>query len=245
VGRGASSLNAAAILAEENARVKLLTRRHKIHIHVVSRERRSLWQRLRHPASPLGAGMRSWLACTFPGAVQVLPAWFRRALVYKHLGPSGGSALRGRIEGRVERLLGWSIQSAAVVDRGGEQRVHLQLVSDAGERRELEVSHVIAGTGYRVDMRRLQFLSASLRDSVRLLRGGGPRLNGRFESSVPHLYFVGPSASPSFGPLQRFAAGADFAATRLTRALQREYLHSTQRHAAGVSVAHTAGAEPR
>jgi len=36
-----------------------------------------------------------------------------------------------------------------------------------------------------------------------------------FESSVPGLHFVGVTAANSFGPLFRFAFGADYAAKRL------------------------------
>jgi hypothetical protein len=42
-----------------------------------------------------------------------------------------------------------------------------------------------------------------------------------FESTVPALYFVGPAAANSFGPIQRFAVGAYFAARRVSRSLVR------------------------
>ena len=48
-----------------------------------------------------------------------------------------------------------------------------------------------------------------------------PVLSGKFESSVPGLYFVGPSAVNSFGPLMRFMVGAEYAAPRVARALAR------------------------
>jgi hypothetical protein len=46
-------------------------------------------------------------------------------------------------------------------------------------------------------------------------------LRGGFESSVPHLHFVGSYAVRSFGPLLRFIAGAPFAARALTTAVKR------------------------
>jgi hypothetical protein len=46
-------------------------------------------------------------------------------------------------------------------------------------------------------------------------------LSSHFESSVPGLYFVGTSAANSFGPLLRFAFGARFTATHLTKRLVR------------------------
>ena len=42
--------------------------------------------------------------------------------------------------------------------------------------------------GYRVDIDRLRFLSPELRNQLRL-NAGAPRLSGRFESSIPGLYF--------------------------------------------------------
>jgi hypothetical protein len=38
---------------------------------------------------------------------------------------------------------------------------------------------------------------------------------------VPGLYFVGIAAANSFGPVMRFAFGADFAARTVTRALTK------------------------
>ena len=46
-----------------------------------------------------------------------------------------------------------------------------------------------------------------------------PDLSRHFESSVRGLYFVGPSAAFSFGPLFRFVAGAEYAAPSLARHL--------------------------
>jgi len=48
-----------------------------------------------------------------------------------------------------------------------------------------------------------------------------PVLNTWFESSVPGLYFVGALSAPSFGPVVRFACGAEFTAKRVARRLAR------------------------
>jgi len=39
---------------------------------------------------------------------------------------------------------------------------------------------------------------------------------------VPGLYFTGPAAANSFGPLMRFMVGAEFAAPRLAAHLARK-----------------------
>jgi hypothetical protein len=42
-----------------------------------------------------------------------------------------------------------------------------------------------------------------------------------FESTAPGVYFTGLSAANSFGPMMRFAYGADFTARRIARHLRR------------------------
>ena len=44
-------------------------------------------------------------------------------------------------------------------------------------------------------------------------------LSADFESSLPGLFFAGPVAAASFGPVMRFAVGAKFTARRLSRHL--------------------------
>jgi len=48
---------------------------------------------------------------------------------------------------------------------------------------------------------------------------GTPTLSRWFESTLPGLFFVGPSAANAFGPLLRFARGAEFAVQALARRL--------------------------
>ncbi len=230
LGRGASALNAAAILHEIGARVTLLTRKHKIHVHKPSETRqRSLYQRLRHPSSPLGESLRSWLASSMPRVFKALPGPIRDLLVYKHLGPAGGTSLHGRIEGKFPQLLGWSITEAELMEapHPHDRRIKLILTNAELETREHLTSHIIAGTGFRVDLRRYRFLADSIRTQVRCRKNGAPILSNHFESSVKGLYLVGPVASSTFGPLLRFAAGSKFAATQVTERLVRNF--GTQR----------------
>jgi hypothetical protein len=96
--------------------------------------------------------------------------------------------------------------------------VELQLMDRAGTGRTLHVEHVIAATGYRVDLRRLTFLDSDHLAQIRSVEQT-PVLSSNFESSLPGLYFVGASAANSFGPLLRFAVGAKFTARRLAKHL--------------------------
>ena len=86
--------------------------------------------------------------------------------------------------------------------------------------KKVAADHVIAGTGYRVDLQRIPFLENEMIRQIRCVEGS-PVLSTNFESSIPGVYFVGVSAALSFGPLLRFACGAKFAAPRLARRLKR------------------------
>jgi len=99
-----------------------------------------------------------------------------------------------------------------------EGRVRLALRLSGQEDRQVEVDHVIAATGYKPAVSRLEFVDESMQPRVRTA-GEAPILNRHFESSVSGLYFVGAAAANSFGPLLRFAYGAKFAAERVAARL--------------------------
>jgi hypothetical protein len=97
----------------------------------------------------------------------------------------------------------------------------------------MEVDHVIAGTGYKVALSRLEFLDPAIYARIRT-SVDTPVLDRNFQSSVPGLYFVGGAAANSFGPLLRFACGANFAAKRVA---PRLIAASSSRRAAANSAA--------
>ena len=81
-----------------------------------------------------------------------------------------------------------------------------------------EADHVIAGTGFRFDLARLEFLEPALRDQLKVT-AGAPVLDHNFESNVDGLFFTGALAAPSLGPLTRFVAGTHFTGPRIARRL--------------------------
>ena len=81
--------------------------------------------------------------------------------------------------------------------------------------------HVVAGTGYEVNMARIPFLSPELVRKIRLW-DRMPRLSRHFESSVRGLFFIGPIAAESFGPLVRFIAGTEFTVSVVAAHLSRK-----------------------
>jgi hypothetical protein len=116
----------------------------------------------------------------------------------------------------VPRILGYELLEA----RAPGGRVQLRLAAIDGAERLVSVEHVIAATGFKVDVHRLPFLRLDILEQLRLI-GQAPRLSAHFESSVSGLYFVGPIAATSFGPVMRFAVGARFTCRRIVGHLAR------------------------
>jgi thioredoxin reductase len=216
IGGGSSAIDLAGLLNDIAREVQLVTRRTELKFHEKQQMEvpRSLWERLRRPQSGLGPGLKSRFCSNWPLAFHFLPESLRLKVVRTHLGPAGGWFARDMIAGRVPLVLGSSVENAGVKDG----KVQLRLRSANGGIREIGADHVIAATGYRVDLGRLKFLSTEVRDEIKTV-DGTPILSSSFESSIQGLYFVGVAAANSFGPLMRFAYGAGFAARRLTRAM--------------------------
>jgi hypothetical protein len=177
---------------------------------------RSSWQQIRHPQSGLGPGMRSRFFANAPALFHYLPESIRVEAVRKTLGPSGGWFIRDKVIGKVPLHLGCTPTGAEV--KNG--RVHLTLRAADGSDRQIATEHIIAATGYRVNLGRLQFLSPELRSQIKTV-DGSPALSSSFESSQPGIYFVGVAAAVSFGPVMRFAFGAGFAARRIAQTMTK------------------------
>jgi thioredoxin reductase len=216
VGGGASALDLAGLLYETGAKVTLVARRTALKFHgmpVVGKPR-STWDRIRRPKSGLGPGLKSRFLANSPLIFHHLPQNLRLDVVRTHLGPSGGWFIKDKVVGRVPLVLGHAPESADL--QGGGVRLGLRGID--GTQRTIETEHIIAATGYRVDLDRLKFLSADIRSNVETA-GNMPVLSTTFESSVPRLYFAGLAAANSFGPVMRFAFGAGFTAQHLTQRL--------------------------
>jgi hypothetical protein len=212
VGCGSSALELAALLHEHGAQVELLVRRDGLVFTQPPHDTTSRLAALRWPRSPLCEGWYCWKYYHLEDLFRALPLRQRVVKAYSSFGPSGGWWLRGRVEGRVPVSLSTIVTAT---ERRGE-RVRLSLT---GHRSRHETyDHVIAATGYRVDVARLGYLSSSLSGSLQVA-SGAPLLNHRFESSVPGLYFSGCMAAGSMGPNMRFLSGTRFASRRLARSL--------------------------
>ncbi|MGH9743806.1 MAG: NAD(P)-binding domain-containing protein [Candidatus Acidiferrum sp.] len=223
LGGGSSATDLAGLLQESGAEVRLVSRDSSLKFHNKPEigKPRSLWQQIRHPQSGLGPGLKSRFYANSPLLFRLLSQRTRLDIVRTHLGPSGGWFIKDKIMGKVPLLLGYSPKNAEI--RQG--KVHLELCQSDGSNREVIADHVIAATGYRVDLKRLKFLSEEIRSGLKT-ESGTPVLSSSFESSVPGLYFVGVAAANSFGPVMRFAFGARFAAKHITSSFTKSLSRS-------------------
>jgi len=225
IGAGSSALEFAALLHQVGAGVHLVARAPVIEFHdPPGAMPRPLLKRIRLPFTGLGPG--KWRSAFFTAAPQLfrhMPLWFRRKLVQGHVRPAPAWFVKDQVVGKVPFHLETSISQAEV----REGRVRVELGGPGGKGQTLTADHIVAATGFAVDLDRMHVLEGDLRAAIRC-RERSPSLSANFESSVPGLYFVGPMAAISFGPLMRFAFGAQYAATRLSKHLAKEVAHNVE-----------------
>jgi thioredoxin reductase len=214
IGCGQSGLETAALLHEAGANVRVLARRSSIAWNEDFQPTPSVIDRLCNPDAGLGPGWRNVVKSELPRLFYFLPAAVRQQVVARANGPAGSWWLKTRLIGKVPMLTRREVVEAG--ERHG--RLQLSIRSGAGVE-HLATDHVIAATGFKVDIDRLAFLDEQLRANVKTF-GGAPVLNAALESSVGGLYFVGLSSALSFGPVMRFVYGTKHAAAILTPRLR-------------------------
>jgi thioredoxin reductase len=208
IGGGASALDIVAALHDIGADVRLIARESSLYFNIPKPQ---AWWKRWCPTPALGAGWRNQFYQHAPMLFRRLPGLLRREIVRSWLGPAGGAAIKDRVELR-PLLLGHSLRYAEFCDR----QVQLHLLSSDDEERTVPTDHVIAGTGYKVDLRRLRFLSRELRQLLKSAHST-PILSAQFQSSVPGLYFAGLATANTFGPVMRFLIGARYTARVLAK----------------------------
>jgi hypothetical protein len=214
IGAGQSSLETAALLHEAGASVQVIVREPEVAWNHPNPAALSRLDLVRRPVTQLCEGWR----CAFwntPAAFRMLPEGYRITKARTVLGPSGAWWLRERIDGIVEVLTGGSVRQAS--PQGGGVRLML----DGPGQRTVDVDHVIAGTGFRIDLARLPFLPESLRQRVKCVNGH-PMVNRAGQTSVPGLYFAGAPTVVSVGPSARFIAGTHTLSALLARSVARK-----------------------
>lgn len=207
VGSGQSALEYAALLHEAGAEMEIIARGPFIWHSRILYERTGPARRIFYPPGDVGPPGINWLV-SFPVFFSHLPARIKQPIHKRATRPAGAKWLRPRVEGQIRLTPYTWIEQA--VPKGDMLGLKL---SDGTQR---EVDFLFLGTGYRADIHRLAFLDPQLLAQIRT-QAGYPELNTSFESSVPHLHFVGALAGQTFGPICRFISGARVPARQITR----------------------------
>jgi thioredoxin reductase len=215
IGGGASGVGLAALMSERGAKVTVAARKPRI-AYCGPPEDRTIVDKIIAPESGLGTGWRSLACVVAPMVFFQMPRDFRHLVVRKHLGPAPGWTSREEVERNVNVLLGARITRS----RSANGTAIVTFRMNDGSETTVEAEHVISATGYKIDMRRLEFLSPGILARM-AMADASPVLSPHFETSVPGLFVVGTAAANSFGPLLRFAYGAGFTSARLSRFLKQ------------------------
>lgn len=224
LGAGQSALELAALMQENGAAVQLLARKSVFWNGEPPVLQPSLAHRLTQPEAGLGTGWRMWFYSNHPELFRLLPRAARVSRARRVLGPAGANWLRGRVEGELPVLTGHVVRHARPLNG----RVLLTMERADGTRTEVAADHVVAGTGYRVDVNRLEFLPDAIRAGLRTV-SGSPAVGPDYQSSVAGLFFIGPVVAPTFGPVMRFVFGSSHSAPRVARSLTRSPVRARSR----------------
>jgi len=109
-----------------------------------------------------------------------MPLQFRLDRIKRILGPAPCWFIKQEVVGKVDLVVDVTIQKAEVQNG----RVVLTLTDSTTKQKTLIVDHVMAATGYQVDLRRLKFLDSGLLTAIRTVENT-PILSSNFESTVP------------------------------------------------------------
>ena len=213
IGGGQSALETAALLHEQGTEVTLLARRPLLWFDPPNEDApqsdRPLLARVRRPNFGLSPGWRTWFWSEAPHAFRHLPASTRMVKASSTFGPAGAGWLKHRVDGLLSIKIGTLVSAR---ERSG--KAVLTILGLDGPT-SITADHIIAATGYKADLRRLDLLS-ELIDNIGQV-GHTPGLDKGFGSSVSGLHFIGDATAPSSRPSMRFIYGTRFAATQVAR----------------------------
>ena len=211
LGAGQSALEWGVLAHEAGADVEIVCRcRPRFLRGERVHERAGVFRGFLYPRWGVGPPGINWIMGR-PQSFRCLPMRTARTLAQRAIRPAGAAWLRPRLSS-IRITTDTGIRSA----RGMANELWVTLDDDT----ERRVDHLIAGTGYRIDISRYPFLEAGL--VARLERVDGfPRLTNAYESSVQGLYFVGAPAAASMGPGMRFVSHSGMAAAAAARHLVR------------------------
>lgn len=213
IGGGQSALETAARLHEQGTEVTLLARRPLLWFDPPNEDApqsdRPLLARVRRPNFGLSPGWRTWFGSEAPDAFRHLPASTRMIKAFSTFGLAGAGWLKHRVDGLLSIKIGTHTSAR---ERSGKAVLTILGLDGPAS---ITADHIIAATGYKADLRRLDFLS-ELIDNIGQV-GHAPVQGGDFGSSVSDRHFIGDATAPNSRPSMRFIYGARFAATQVAR----------------------------
>ena len=212
IGRGQAALETAALVCEAGGEVQLISRSPLRWVKIASGKLPPWLQSIRSPKAMMGSGWTNLLLEKYPYILHRAPQTRKDIMVDTTHGSAGSHWLKARLFGKVTIHENTSVKKAEAVNDA------VKMTLSNGD--VIEVDHIILGTGFHADVKRLTMLDAALIDSIQTYKGS-PVLNTWFESNVPGLYFIGYSAVRSFGPYYRFVTGVEAAAKRVAHAAAR------------------------
>ncbi len=221
IGGGQGALETSALAHESGVHVHLVSRKAVVWItgSAAFPENRSLPERIIHPKAGIAPGYFNWALEQFPYLFQQLPRAAKNRLLkgIGSYGPMGSSWLKPRVVDKVQVHEMQYVQNMKEADDGIEVSL--------SNNKTLKADHVILGTGYRADLKRLSMLHPSLQSEIQTYFSA-PILNNHFETSVPGLYFVGFSSVSSCGPLFRFVVGTDAASRQVASSIEQHLIRA-------------------
>jgi thioredoxin reductase len=176
----------------------------------------------RHDSPAFKASDWSW-ATPLVNTVVHQPAWFRNLFaeeqedLHQRLWAEGRLKVEPWLERRVlhETIKLWP--RTRVIEVTAEPDGELAVKLDNGQR--LVVDHIIAATGYKVDIARVPFLAEGNLFPRVAIRNGYPVLDEHFQTSVRGLFITSMAAAQDFGPFWAFTIAAPASAKIIGHAL--------------------------
>ena len=213
IGGGSSALDVVASLRASGAHARLVARRPALKWNMPVKPHP--WRRL-YPSPASAAAWRNRFFEHAPMVFRHLPQEIRMHIV-RSLARTGRRMACAQAR-RARAGVCSASRCAAREYRDG--RAQLACLEPRAARKRLATDHVIAATGYRVDLRALASSTPNCKPICEMA-DHTPMLSPNFESSVPDLYFVGLAAANTFGPVMRFLLGARYTSRRISAAFRQ------------------------
>lgn len=196
IGSGQSAWEAAALLYEEKANVRLIYRR-KVPVYGGNRTMEVVLKGIGNVFYKLHRPIKKKLLQI--GAETVPIARF----------------LRSYVEGKVPQINNTSVEHVSAIG----EKVHLKLSNGT----LVNANHVIVASGFKISIEKLTFIDPKMRSSIMReeVDSDFPKLNHHFESNIRGLYFAGPLSAYSHGPTFRFILGLEKTSKTIIRSIMQ------------------------